>query len=67
MFRWLCRVGLHSWVDVRTTGKYRYEVCLRCDDRRVREVIPYGHQPVDIQWLSGGEWSDFRQEQRGGE
>lgn len=52
MIHWPC-----FWKTVRDTGVHRYEEC-PCGRRRVRRVGS-GYQPIDRQWVEGGDWFDI--------
>lgn len=55
-----CRLGWHHYQCVKDTGKHAYEVCQRCQKRRIRVVYAGGYQPIDRRWLETGEWAVMR-------
>lgn len=52
-----CRLGWHDYQCIKDTRMHRYEVCQRCQQRRIRQVEFGGHQPIDRKWLETGEWT----------
>ena len=48
----------HRWRLERDTIVHQYVVCRRCGRREVFRAWPFiGHQPVDMGWVIGGEWT----------
>ena len=48
----------HRWETVRSTSHRIYRECSKCHRRRAQEVSGMsGWQPVDRQWLDGGDWT----------
>lgn len=48
-------VWRHRWNKVEDTGGHLYYECRKCHKRKVVQTGG-GHQPIDRQWLAGGEW-----------
>ena len=51
----LCILGLHSYKLVKDCGINRYYECTKCKTRKY-ECVTGCYQPIDRQWLSGGDW-----------
>ena len=45
------------WQTVRQTGAWHYQEHSRSGARRALPLIQGGYQPIDLQWLAGGDWS----------
>lgn len=52
-----CRRGrYHSWATQRSVASGLYQQCERCPARRYAPYSGYYAQPLDHQWLAGGDW-----------
>ena len=56
----LCKLGIHNWKFCFTTGINEYYECKRCNERKVKYETPYGYQPLNWDWLDGGDDRDIK-------
>lgn len=48
-------LGFHKYKEIRNSGKYSYQECLICKDRRIKTVCYGGHQAVDWNWVKSND------------